>query len=477
MPDPEPRPPAIDDGAIAFFEREPPHWAARGLAWVLILVFAAAVVTALVIRIPETVTSSLVLVPMRGTDPIRAARGGVMTAVRVREGEGAARGETAFTIRSSAAGDRSAELGSLETQLAGAKDSRENARRRDESQRRADDEDAGRLTRRGVHLRQKLDEQKALRVVRETRYQRDLQIQQNEIDITLKEIEFRRTQHGLARELADRLERYHHDGTISWLEYNTRRLEATKLAAELQQLDRALENARLKLSQLRAEHETWKIDWKAAAADLESESREVHGSLDKLRLTAAARDAEYRELDRRLTEDSAKARIRMAALRDDLTESRGSEVSVATPCSGTVLRLAVKAAGAVVQEGEVLAEVACSGERLQAEVSVPQSGVARITPGQVVKLFYDAFPYQRHGVRYGTVRWVSPASVTVKDQAVFRVLADIETETITVGGESRRLIAGMGGRADIVVGRRSLLTYAFEPIRQLRETLAVRPKP
>jgi hypothetical protein len=36
----------------------------------------------------------------------------------------------------------------------------------------------------------------------------------------------------------------------------------------------------------------------------------------------------------------------------------------------------------------------------------------------------------------------------------------------------------MGGRADIVIGRRSLISYAFEPIRQLHETLADRaPSP
>jgi hypothetical protein len=33
----------------------------------------------------------------------------------------------------------------------------------------------------------------------------------------------------------------------------------------------------------------------------------------------------------------------------------------------------------------------------------------------------------------------------------------------------------MGGRAEVVVGRRALITYAFEPIRQLRESLADAP--
>jgi hypothetical protein len=35
----------------------------------------------------------------------------------------------------------------------------------------------------------------------------------------------------------------------------------------------------------------------------------------------------------------------------------------------------------------------------------------------------------------------------------------------------------MGGRADVVVGRRSLVSYAFEPVRMLRESLAERAAP
>jgi multidrug efflux pump subunit AcrA (membrane-fusion protein) len=139
-----------------------------------------------------------------------------------------------------------------------------------------------------------------------------------------------------------------------------------------------------------------------------------------------------------------------------------------------VLRLLVNAPGAVVQDGDVLAELACAGEQLQADVSVPPSGVGRIAQGQTARLLYDAFPYQRYGVKHGTVRWVSPAGVTVKDHAVFRVLVDLEDQRVRVKGELRPLMAGMGGRADIVVGRRTLLAYAFEPIWHLRETFADR---
>jgi HlyD family secretion protein len=462
------------DVAEPFLEGEPPHWAARGLTWLVLVVFVAAIVASVVITLPETVSSPFVLVPGHGADPIRASRSGVVAAVHLTEGQTVARGAPAFVIRSSVAGDRSAELRSLETQMTGAEDSRVNARQRFESQRRADAEEERRLSVRAAHLRDKLAEQRGLREVREARFKRDLEIQGNDIEITQRELGFKRTQYGVAKELVDRLERAHREGVISWLEYNNRRLEATRLEVEGQQLERSVETARLKLSQLRAEHQTWEIDWKLNVSAMEAESREVAAALAGLRQTAAARTAEQREVDRRLTEDGAKARIRATTLRDELDQTRGAELTLAAPCEGVVLRLAVNAPGAVVQDGDVLAELACAGEQLQAEVSVAPAGTGRIQPGQVVRLRYDAFPYQRHGIKLGTVRWVSPASVTVKDGPVFRVLVDLDEQVVRGRGESRKLMAGMGGRADVIVGRRQLIDYAFEPVRMLRENLADR---
>ena len=132
--------------------------------------------------------------------------------------------------------------------------------------------------------------------------------------------------------------------------------------------------------------------------------------------------------------------------------------------------------GAVVREGDVLCELACSGEHLQAELTVPQSGLALIRLGQPVKLLYNAFPYQRYGVRYGTVRWTSPASVTVNETPSFRVFVRLSDETIPVNGQPRPLMPGMGGTARVIVGERTLISYAFEPLRQLRENLAGPPK-
>jgi membrane fusion protein len=189
---------------------------------------------------------------------------------------------------------------------------------------------------------------------------------------------------------------------------------------------------------------------------------------------------------RKLAEDRDRARIRAAALRQELAHSTGNQQVITAPCRGTVLGLRVRAPGAVVQDGDFVAEVACADQRMQAELQLPSAGVDRVRPGQAVKLLYDAFPYQRFGVRHGRVRWVSPAasvrsaapsaaaltSAPDESAAAFRALVDVDEHSIRVEGHPRPLLAGMGGEARVVVARRTLVSYAFEPLRELRESLA-----
>ena len=52
------------------------------------------------------------------------------------------------------------------------------------------------------------------------------------------------------------------------------------------------------------------------------------------------------------------------------------------------------------RSSDVLAEITCRDDRLQAELMVPQRGLALLRTGQLVKLRYDAFPFQRFGVRH-----------------------------------------------------------------------------
>jgi multidrug efflux pump subunit AcrA (membrane-fusion protein) len=160
-----------------------------------------------------------------------------------------------------------------------------------------------------------------------------------------------------------------------------------------------------------------------------------------------------------------------------LINTNENQQSILSPCAGSIVRLHARTPYAVVEEGDVLCELACSGERLQAEVTVPQTGLGRIRRGQGVRLLYDAFPYQHYGVRFGNVDWVSAAGIVEGNKdAVFPVRVELKEQFIKIKDEHRNLIPGMYGTAEIVVDRRSLLSYAFAPIRQLREAMSSPPE-
>ena len=133
----------------------------------------------------------------------------------------------------------------------------------------------------------------------------------------------------------------------------------------------------------------------------------------------------------------------------------------------------VKNIGTVVRSSDVLAEIICREERLQVELIVPQRGLALLRAGQLVKLRYDAFPYQRFGVRQATLRWISPtASASAGAGGSVRAIADLDEQTLRIDGQPRAVLPGMAGQAAIVVGRRTLASYAIEPLRTIREAVS-----
>jgi membrane fusion protein len=392
-----------------FLDAEPPHWAARGLTYLVILVFAAAAAASVVVEVPETVSSPFVLVPVRGTDPVRAARGGVMAEALAKEGQEVAAGDLLFVIRSETAGDRTADLDALVLQRNGVAESLAATRRQYEAQGRVDAEEERKTSDRVASLGRL---------------------------IASKEAEL-----GIAREMAGNYEKLAERGLASVTERADRQREVRRLEGEVEQL--------------------------------RSERQEATVALEKLRLEAETRRQEQLERERVLAQEAGNVSIRIDALRGSPVPSDGDQYAVYAPCAGTVLRVQIKAGGTLVKEGDVLCELGRAGEPLQAQLDLPRAGVGRVEPGQRVKLLYDAFPYERYGVRYATLRWLGPASA---ESDTFLVFADADdAETVLVDGQRRQLLPGMGGRAQVTIGRRTLIGYAFEPLRQMRENLAEPP--
>ena len=106
-----------------------------------------------------------------------------------------------------------------------------------------------------------------------------------------------------------------------------------------------------------------------------------------------------------------------------------------------------------------------------ARLSVSESSLGDLASGQRGRLFFEAFPYQRFGTITGGLDWIGPAAVPGPAGPRFIGRMSLDQNFMPVRGEARPLWIGMKGEARIAVGSRSLIEYAFDPIRQLRENM------
>jgi multidrug efflux pump subunit AcrA (membrane-fusion protein) len=389
---------------LPFLESSPPLWAARAIAWVLLALFAAAALALVLVQVPETVTAPFVVVPERGADAVRTLHDGIVTDVRVTDAQTVEQGAALFTISSELAGDRAAERTALGASLSGGEARLANERQKYGNQRRADEQEIGRVQQRLTALASQT---------------------------VLKE-----RQVTIASEIADRQQRSFKEGLTSWIEASKARLEADRLAVEL-------EVAR-------------------------AEAIETLSAVARLRFEMASHEAAFNEIARSVQEELERARARKSMLDSEMSR-QGGTLAISAPCGGTIVKLVVKHAGTVVRSSDVLAEITCRDDRLRAELMVPQRGLALLHAGQLVKLRYDAFPFQRFGVRHATLSWISPSASLPSPGGSVRAIADLDEATLRIDGAMRAVLPGMAGQAAIVVGRRTLASYAMEPLRTIRE--------
>ncbi len=109
---------------------------------------------------------------------------------------------------------------------------------------------------------------------------------------------------------------------------------------------------------------------------------------------------------------------------------------------------------------------------LVARLLAPSSAVGFLAPGQEVNLLYDAFSYQKFGVQKGHIVQISQAPYLPGDlqtpvpykSAVYRVSVTLDRQSINTYGHETPLITGMTLKGDLVIERRSLFEWLFDPL-------------
>ena len=257
-----------------------------------------------------------------------------------------------------------------------------------------------------------------------------LEINQEEIQQARQDVAFREKHLATSRDLVNRNQKLADDKLVSEIEMLQHRLALAESEKDLDVAERHVQQLTLQRKQSETERARQRAD-------------------------------EQSEME--------KFKLRIAALKHQLENCTGDLMSIRAPYRATAISLSHRNAGAVVQHGGELCQLARADGEPRVQLFLQEAGIPKLVPGQKVRLFFVAFPYQRYGTVTGKLEWISPAAVSSAEGQRFTGRASLDQTTILARGQERPLRVGMKGEARLIVGSRTLIEYAFEPLRQLRE--------
>ena len=150
-------------------------------------------------------------------------------------------------------------------------------------------------------------------------------------------------------------------------------------------------------------------------------------------------------------------------------DKRSHLVQLTAPADSVVLELANLSVGSVIQGGSALFTLVPLNTELEAEVQIDAMDMGFIKAGDEARLKLDAFPFQKHGFLKGHIETISEDAFRrdtdsgQTTQAYYKSRIRIESLTLKKIPPQVRLLPGMTLIAEIVVGKRSVISYLLWP--------------
>ena len=271
------------------------------------------------------------------------------------------------------------------------------------------------------------------------------------------------------------------------------RRRATDLGTELQQIDREMKLQEERIRSAREQLERYsglagekKFVSEALVKQKRDEVTDQEIKLQTLRRQRSqverdlgAAKMEEPQIELRSRAQAEQIERQLSELREGMSQVEARrETVIRAPMAGVVTNVAVNRGQSIAADAP-LATVLPKGSGLHVELLVPTRAIGFITKGQEVVLRYEAFPYERFGQYRGMVTDIGRNVWTQGDrigplsakEPVYRVDVSLDKQSVTALGQEFPLRPGMLVNADLLLEKRTLLEWIFEPVLQLKGRL------
>lgn len=214
------------------------------------------------------------------------------------------------------------------------------------------------------------------------------------------------------------------------------------------------------------------LDAESRLQRMESQLREAEAALPRLKAAQAEIESKIGELWARFRADATaqltdvRAELQRSTLEFETNVDRLDRNIVRAPMAGFVNRMMLSTVGGVIRPGEPLLEITPEDEHIVVETRSRPDDRANLRNGLPARVRIGAFDYATYGALPGKVTEVSADTLfDEREGYYYRVRVDVGSiSEIKLAKSAGPISPGMSVTADIVVGKRTVLSYLLSPM-------------
>ena len=210
-------------------------------------------------------------------------------------------------------------------------------------------------------------------------------------------------------------------------------------------------------------------DMQQAEAQLKAQQEQYQGMLRDNQLTLLGIQRQTKDLDSQIA--ALQGAINQTKEQIKSLKFQLQQREIRSPIDGILFQLPIQKPGAVVQPGQLVAQIAPQNVPLvlRADMSSQESGFLEV--GMPVQIKFDAYPYQDYGIVAGQVTWISPNSkMTQTPQGAIQTFElEVTLDQFHIQTKDKRiaLTPGQTATAEVIVRQRRVIDFFLDPFKKL----------
>ena len=152
-------------------------------------------------------------------------------------------------------------------------------------------------------------------------------------------------------------------------------------------------------------------------------------------------------------------------------EQKLSSTEIKSPAEGIINQFFYNTIGAVLKEGDVIAELVPTENALTVKALIDAEDIGSIEPGQSAKISLTAYDASRYGYINGQITSVSADSTMQEASRSFKYEVEIKLnlKEFMRKNPAVSIIPGLVANVNIIRGRRSIIEYLWQPVAKIKD--------